>query len=51
LVMCSEKILRLLRLFFITVCALFYVWQSPSALWEELRSIWQLEMPDSLVAL
>jgi hypothetical protein len=51
LVMCSEKILRLLRLFFITVCALFYVWQSPSALWEELRSIWQIEMPDSLVAL
>ncbi len=42
LVLCAEKILRLLRLFFITVCAWFYVWQRPVALWEELRNIWHL---------
>jgi hypothetical protein len=50
LVMCAEKILRLLRLFFITVCAWFHVWQRPGALLEKLRTIWQLEMADSLVA-
>jgi hypothetical protein len=49
LVMCAEN-LRLLRLFFITVCAWFYDWQRPDALWEVLRTIWQLEMADSLVA-
>ncbi len=50
LVMCAEKILRLLRLFFITVCAWFYAWHRPDALWEDLRTVWQLEMADSLVA-
>jgi IS5 family transposase len=49
LVICSEKILRLLCLFFITFCAWFYVWQKPGALLEVLR-IWQLEKTDSLVA-
>jgi IS5 family transposase len=50
LVMCAEKILRLLRLFFITVCAWFYAWQRPGAHWVVLRSIRQLKMADSLVA-
>jgi hypothetical protein len=49
LVMCAEKILRLLRLFFVTICAWFYVWQRPHALLEVFRTIWQLEMDDSLV--
>lgn len=49
-VMCAEKILRLLRLFFVTIWAWFYEWQRPGALWEVLRSIWKLEMADSLVA-
>jgi hypothetical protein len=50
LVMCAEKILRLLRLFFVTLCAWFYVWQRSGALLEVLRTICQLEMADSLVA-
>jgi hypothetical protein len=50
LVMCAEKILRLLRLFFVTLCAWFYVWQRSGALLEVLRTIWQLDMADSLVA-
>jgi len=50
LVMCAEKILRLLRLFFVTIWAWFYEWQRPGSLWEVLRSIWQLEMAVSLVA-
>ena len=50
LVLCGEKILRLLRLIFITVCAWFYVWQRPGALRVELRNIWHLGMADSLVA-
>ena len=49
-VMCAEKILRLLRLFFVTLCAWFYAWQRPGALWELLRTIWRLEMADSVVA-
>jgi hypothetical protein len=46
LVMCTEKILRLLRLFIITVSAWFYAWQRPGARWVVLRSIWQYEMSD-----
>jgi hypothetical protein len=49
-VMCAEKILRLLRLFFVTICAWFYAWQRPYALLQVLRTMWQLEMADSLVA-
>ncbi len=48
--MCKEKILRLLRLFFISICAWYDDSQRPGALLEVLRSIWQLEMADSLVA-
>jgi len=47
LVMCAEKILRLLRLFFITICAWFNDLHKPSALLEVLR---QLEMADLLDA-
>ncbi len=50
LVMCAEKMRMLLRLFFITVCAWFYDWQRSGSLLEALRSIWQLDMTDSLVA-
>jgi IS5 family transposase len=50
LVMCAEKILRLLRLFFITIRAWFNDLQKPSALLEVLRTIWQLEMANLLVA-
>lgn len=49
-VMCAEKILRLLRLFFVTIFAWFYAWQRPGALLELLRANWHLEMADSLVA-
>jgi IS5 family transposase len=50
LVMCVEKILRFLRLLFITMCAWFDDWQEPGALLEKLRTIWQLEMASLLVA-
>jgi hypothetical protein len=50
-VMCAEKMLMLLRLFFITVCAWFYDWQRSGALLEVLRTIWQLEMADLLVTI
>jgi hypothetical protein len=50
LVMCAEKILRLLRLFFVSICACFYDWHRSGAFWEELRNIWRLEMADSLAA-
>lgn len=49
-VMCAEKILKLLRLFFVTVCAWFYAWQRPGTLLELLRTILLLEMADSVVA-
>lgn len=49
-VMCAEKILRLLRLFFVAICAWFYQWQGPGALLGLLRPIWQLGMADSLAA-
>jgi len=49
-VMCAEKILRLLRLFFVAICAWLYQWQGPGALLGVLRRFWQLGMADSLVA-
>ena len=49
LVMCAEKILRLLRLFFVTIYAWFYTWQQPGWLWEALRNISLLETAESLV--
>jgi hypothetical protein len=49
LVMCAEKILRLLRLFFDTIFAWFYAWQWPGCLWMTLRSICLLETAESRV--
>jgi hypothetical protein len=47
-VMCAEKIRRLLRLFFITLFAWLCAWQWPGCLWLGLRNIWQLETHESL---
>ena len=49
-VMCAEKIRRLLRLFFVTISAWSSTWQWAGCLWMGRRNIWQLEMADSLVA-
>jgi len=49
LVMCAEKILRLLRFFFVTIYAWFYTWQRPGWLWVALRNIYLLETAESLV--
>jgi IS5 family transposase len=48
LVMCAEKIRRLLRLFFVTIFAWLCVSQWLRCLWMELRSIWRLELAESL---
>ncbi len=48
LVMCAEKIRRLLRLFFVTIFAWLCVSQWPRCLWMEFRSIWRLELAESL---
>ena len=50
LVICAEKIRRLLRLFFVVISAWFYAWQWPGSLWIVLRHLWQLETEESLVA-
>jgi hypothetical protein len=50
-VMCAEKIWRLLRLFFVAILACFCSRQWPRFLWISLRNIWQLEMADSLAAI
>ena len=47
-VMCAEKIWRLLRLFFVAILACFCPRQWPRFLWISLRNIWKLEMADSL---
>jgi len=49
-VMYSQKIIRLLRLFFVTIFAWLCAWQWRSYFWIESRNTWQLEMADSLVA-
>jgi len=49
LVMCAEKILRLLRLFFVTIFAWIYSWQWPDSLWVIFRDICLLETAESLV--
>jgi hypothetical protein len=49
-VMCAEKILRLLRLFFVFIFAWFYAWQRPGCLYVALRNICLLETAESLVA-
>ena len=47
-VMCAEKIRRLLRLFFITIFAWLCTWKWPGSLWMGLGNIWQLETHQSL---
>ena len=48
-VMCADKILRLLRLFFVSIIALLSASQWPGCLWMELRNIWQLGLTESLL--
>jgi transposase, IS5 family len=47
-VMCAEKIRRLLRLFFITIFGWIYAFQRPGSLWMALRKILQIETHESL---
>jgi hypothetical protein len=49
LVMCAEKIMRLLRLFFVTIFAWIYSWQWQDTLWVILRDICLLETAECLV--
>jgi hypothetical protein len=49
LVMCAEKIRRLLRLFFVIIFAWFYAWQRPGSLLMAIRNMWLLETVESLV--
>ena len=48
LVICAEKIRRLLRLFFITIFAWLCTWKWPGSLWMGLGNIWLLETHQSL---
>jgi hypothetical protein len=50
LVMCAEKILRLLRLFFVAIYAWFRDWECSGWLWVALRNICLLERAESLVS-
>jgi IS5 family transposase len=47
LVMCAEKILRLLRLFFVAIFTWFCAWECPGWLWGALRNICCLETAES----
>ena len=49
-VMCAEKILRLLRLFFVAILSWLCAWQSPHYFWRWLRSMWELETVDLLMS-
>ena len=49
LVMCAEKIRRLLRLFLITILAWLCTWKWPGSLWMGLRNIWLPDIRKSLV--
>ena len=49
LVMCGEKIRRLLRIMFVTIFAWVYAWPWPGCLWMALRTIGLLETTESLV--
>jgi len=48
-VMCAEKIRRLLRLFFVTIFAWCSAWQRPGCFWMLLRNICLLETAESMV--
>jgi hypothetical protein len=49
LVMCAEKIRRLLRLFFVLIFAWVRAWQWPACLRTALRNIYLLESTEYLV--
>jgi transposase, IS5 family len=49
-VMCAEKIRRLLRLFFVAIFVWLCAWQWRGCLWIERRNTWQHEMADLLAA-
>ena len=49
LVMCAEKIRRLLRLFFVFISAWFYAWQRPASSWMVLMHIWRLVTSEQLI--
>jgi len=49
LVMCAEKIRRLLRLFFVLIFAWLYSWQMPSSAWNALTHFWRLETEEALL--
>ena len=48
-VLCTEKIRKLHRPFFVIISAWFFAWQWSSGLLLEPSNIWLLEMVDSLV--
>ena len=48
-VMCAEKIRRLLCLFFVVIFAWVYAIQRPSCLWMAFRSILELETAELLL--
>ena len=48
LVMCAEKILRLLRLFFVTIFSWIFIWEWPGCLLGAPRIVRQLEKAKSL---
>jgi IS5 family transposase len=50
LVMCAEKILRLLRLFLVSIFSWLCIWQWSRSFWMWFRTIWRLETVDSLLA-
>lgn len=49
LVMCAEKIRKLLRLLFVIIFAWFYAWQRPVSLLKAIKNMWLLEAVESLV--
>jgi hypothetical protein len=49
-VMCAEKIRRLLRLFFVAIFVWLCAWQWRGCPWIERKNTWQLEMADLLAA-
>jgi hypothetical protein len=49
LVMCAEKIRRLLRLFFVFISAWFYAWQRSASSWMVLMHIWRLVTREQLI--
>jgi IS5 family transposase len=49
-VMCAEKIRRLLRLFLVIISSWFYAVKRPGCLWMALRDLWREETADSFLS-